>query len=607
MISNHNELTLTDLIDIDFLQRFQDKFASVLKIASIIVDNKGSVTEGSNFTDFCYKCTRQSELGLKRCINCDIVNGKLAAKRGEPVIYRCHTGLTDFAVPIIVEGKHVGSILGGQVLTEEPDEEHFRAVARDLGINEDEYIQAVKKINIVPFEYVKMAADFLFVVGNAISEIGQKKLKIIEKNKREVLYRTIMEMIRNSLDIAETKKRIVDILGRTLHADRCLIMEYNKETDKFLNISEEYVSSEDVIPYSGVDLNSHIPNAVAEFKKGKILLYNKDGMQLNPNTPEVEILTFQEEKAAIEKYKITSALIYPLYYQEEFLGDLVLHYVDSSHEIEEEEISLVGIIVKQISIALHQAKLYEKTKLQAESEKFSKSIIEILRSTLDKNLIKSLFVKITGKYFKADRVLLSEYDKNQRRYLPVDVYSEYLSGPDVKSFIGIDWMETGASEFIDVLLDRKELKFPDFDKYIEQHPKSKEFIELFDGSVAKSTYTFPILYQQEIMGYFSLGFINEAKNLEEDDINKIRIICSQAGIALYQAKLYLDAQESARLCEQKIKERFLQIEPNLLSIRQLIDFLSRSDMSSNESQSYIENIREEADDLIGLIATIKNQ
>ena len=145
MFENKNKLNLSDLIDIKLLQEFQDIFAKTMNVASVIIDDKGSITKPSNFTDFCTKYTRNCELGLKGCIDCDIKWGKIAAEKGAPVIYTCHTGLTDFAVPIIVGEEHIASIFGGQVLTEPPNEKHFREIARQLNLNEDEYIAAVKK------------------------------------------------------------------------------------------------------------------------------------------------------------------------------------------------------------------------------------------------------------------------------------------------------------------------------------------------------------------------------------------------------------------------------------------------------------------------------
>ena len=86
------------------------------------------------------KYTRGSKEGNRRCIKCD--------NEGSGT-YFCHAGLMDFSVDIKVGDEKVGAIIGGQILPEAPDEESFRKTARELGINEDEYIAALNKVTVL--------------------------------------------------------------------------------------------------------------------------------------------------------------------------------------------------------------------------------------------------------------------------------------------------------------------------------------------------------------------------------------------------------------------------------------------------------------------------
>ena len=169
---------ILDLIDVKFLQNLQDFFANTMEVASLTIDRRGPVTKPSNFTEFCAKQTRGSSIGVELCNDCDIKWGEIAAKKGEPVIYNCHAGLTDFAVPVTIEGRHIATILCGQVLTEPPNEVRFREIARNLGIDEDEYIEEVKKIKIIPAERIKATARFLHVVANSVSAIAYANIQL---------------------------------------------------------------------------------------------------------------------------------------------------------------------------------------------------------------------------------------------------------------------------------------------------------------------------------------------------------------------------------------------------------------------------------------------
>jgi len=172
------KIKLLEIMDLKFLQNLQDFFAMTMNVASLVVDNEGPVTEPSNFTDFCSKCMRSNEMGRKRCNQCDIEWGKVAAEKFSPTVYTCHAGLKDFVVPIIVEGKHIASILGGQILTEPPNEEEFRQLARELNINEEKCLEEVRKIRIVSPKTIEVAVDFLYNVANAISALLYANIKL---------------------------------------------------------------------------------------------------------------------------------------------------------------------------------------------------------------------------------------------------------------------------------------------------------------------------------------------------------------------------------------------------------------------------------------------
>jgi len=288
VFENEKKIKLTDLINQKLLQQLQDTFAESMGFASLTYAEAEAMTEPSRFIDFCMKYTRGSELGNQRCKDCDLKWGKLAAEQGKPVIYVCHAGLTDFAVPIMVQGKHFGTIFGGQVLTEPPNEQHFRELARELGINEDEYVEAAKKIKIVSRKTIEAATNLLFLVGNSISEIANKNLELFKINEREALYRKLTETIRSSLDISEIKHLIVDIIGKTLNADRCFIVEFDQKSDKFKIVTDEYLSSSEIISYVGKDVNQDVPNFVEAIKKGKIIMVNNKEILLDTTNTNFE-------------------------------------------------------------------------------------------------------------------------------------------------------------------------------------------------------------------------------------------------------------------------------------------------------------------------------
>lgn len=177
------ELTLKQLIDPQVLQKIQDGFAKLTGMAALTADANGvPVTEGSNFTEFCSKLTRKSSLGCKLCEECDKNGGLETRRAGMATSYFCHAGLVDFAAPIMLDGNFIGSFIGGQVLTEEPDEKQYREIAHKLDIDEDTFVDALHKVSIVPKEKVQSAAEFLYTIAEVLSTIAYTSYNMTQMN-----------------------------------------------------------------------------------------------------------------------------------------------------------------------------------------------------------------------------------------------------------------------------------------------------------------------------------------------------------------------------------------------------------------------------------------
>lgn len=179
----NNEITLTDLFEVEMLQRLQDSFSKMTGFAAIITDAEGvPVTKGTNFTDFCYKYTRNSPIGCLRCQQCDKHGAELALKVGSSVTYYCHAGLMDFAAPIMAGDKMVGCFVGGQVLTSPPDITRIMQVAAEIGIDLINYLQSVMSVPVIEKNKLENAALFLYTLTSALSSIAYHKYIMKEAN-----------------------------------------------------------------------------------------------------------------------------------------------------------------------------------------------------------------------------------------------------------------------------------------------------------------------------------------------------------------------------------------------------------------------------------------
>lgn len=152
-------IKIEDFCDMQKFESIMNNWAKSTGLATVAVGADGKyISECYNFTDFCIKLTRGSAEGCKRCEKCD--------REGKGV-YNCHAGLVDFGIPITLsDGTVLGSVIGGQVLPENPDEEYFRKVARELDIDEDLYINALHKVSVKTRTEIEAAANLLGDVIN---------------------------------------------------------------------------------------------------------------------------------------------------------------------------------------------------------------------------------------------------------------------------------------------------------------------------------------------------------------------------------------------------------------------------------------------------------
>lgn len=99
----------------ELINKIAQDFAQATGLAVVVVNIHGEeISDLFNFTPFC-QLMRQDPVNHLRCRMSDRCGGFEASKSNEPCIYRCHAGLTDFSIPLVIAGHLVGFVLCGQV------------------------------------------------------------------------------------------------------------------------------------------------------------------------------------------------------------------------------------------------------------------------------------------------------------------------------------------------------------------------------------------------------------------------------------------------------------------------------------------------------------
>ena len=207
-------LEIGDIVDISMLQKFQDNFAIGMDCASVTVDRNGTpVTKPSSYTRFCEGFVHKSKIGDGRCAASHNRMGEQAARTGRPFVGPCHAGLIDFAAPVIINNELIGTVLGGQILSDKPKVENYRRVAQEIGTSEIGLVDAVNNVKISNMKNISAAAEVLFIVVNSLAENGYTriKLEVLAKqlaNKFIEISSTLQELSASAISIAEQQQQL---------------------------------------------------------------------------------------------------------------------------------------------------------------------------------------------------------------------------------------------------------------------------------------------------------------------------------------------------------------------------------------------------------------
>ena len=151
-------------------------------------------------SSFC-KLLQSTPQGKQRCLQCDKAGMKKAFKLKAPHIYACHAGLMDVVVPLVLNGKLIGSLISGQLLTRKPTSSDFNEVWKktgDLGIDRERLRQAYNEVKNFSRKNLDLAVRLLSLIANYI----------VEKESAYILQKELVRRQRELLEEARKKEEL---------------------------------------------------------------------------------------------------------------------------------------------------------------------------------------------------------------------------------------------------------------------------------------------------------------------------------------------------------------------------------------------------------------
>lgn len=197
IFENSPSYHISDLVDLSLLNQLMDSFYIATKIPYGIIDNHNNVLMGKGWQDICTQFHRVCPQANERCLKSD--SYIFTHHEGESYIgYKCLNGLMDYVAPIVVEGQYLAGIYSGQFFHEPPDEALFRQQAKEWGLDEESYLEALSRVPIVSEEDIEFIMEFYSKLGLILANMGLERLRQIESTnqtirEKEESYKLILE------------------------------------------------------------------------------------------------------------------------------------------------------------------------------------------------------------------------------------------------------------------------------------------------------------------------------------------------------------------------------------------------------------------------------
>ena len=134
-----NDPGLTEILRLPVIQYYEDAFRKATGVPLAVVPPDEPTLRrsfGRSENEFC-ALAAGTGTGCGACLESQVrAQRGVACQRG-PQQVNCFAGLTDVAVPVVVRGRHVATLMCGQVFRREPTQRDFAMILKFLAVGQD--------------------------------------------------------------------------------------------------------------------------------------------------------------------------------------------------------------------------------------------------------------------------------------------------------------------------------------------------------------------------------------------------------------------------------------------------------------------------------------
>ncbi len=188
-VEKHINLSFKDIENLGILKRFQRDLNILTGLAFDFVDIYGRSSSKlkalKSYTSFC-QLVNSTDGGRIACESCDIEAWRECYKKRKPIVYRCHLGLIEIAVPLIIQGEVLGFLTSGQFMNFDPDKKKFKKIESEIkkhGISLPKAKKRYYDIPVIKKEKAMILVDLISIIAEHIVE-AENKILALRKHYR---------------------------------------------------------------------------------------------------------------------------------------------------------------------------------------------------------------------------------------------------------------------------------------------------------------------------------------------------------------------------------------------------------------------------------------
>ena len=376
-----------------------------------------------------------------------------------------------------------------------------------------------------------------------------KQQEIAAKQARQL--NEITSRMRETLDPQQIYKATLKGARDALGADRTIVYLFDKDW-------RGTIVAESVAPGFPIALGAQIADPC--FAQTYVEKYRKGRVQATANIHEAGLSECY--LGQLEPYQIKANLVVPILVEETLLGLLIAHQCSAPRQWQESEINFFQQVAIQLSFALEQAKLLQKSEEEAKFNRQLNEITSRMRETLDPQQIYKATLKGTRDALGVDRTIVYLFDENWKGTIVAESVA-----PGFPIALGA---QIADPCFAQNYIEKYRQGRVQATANIHEAGLTECYLEQLEPFQVKANLVVPILVEETLLGLLIAHQCSAPRQWQEGEINFFQQVATQLGFALEQAQLFTQREQARFAAEALSQEQQQQTQGLQMQLLQLL-------------------------------------